>query len=207
VTAQEAVAGRTIRPPGSSDWPTPWRRSDADDEAERSAARHNEVESSVADARGREAMADWRSGGACFGRNDDAMFPETNREQREAAQLCLLACPVREECLSYALRADERWGVWGGTTEAERAKLRQAMRDEGVPAEEVAALVAAEQVQRYSLGDLQSGRSRIAPPFELIPSDADACQAEGCGNLGHKRRAGKRADLCQRHLRQRAARR
>ena len=134
------------------------------------------------------------------------MFPETNREQREAAQLCLLACPVREPCLSYALRADERWGVWGGTTERERDKLRAAMRDEGIPAGEVAALVAAEQDQRYaSPADLKANRTKQAPPFELIPSDGDACRAEGCGNLGHKRRAGKRADLCQRHLRERAA--
>ncbi len=205
MTAQDAVTGRTIYPPGARDWPTPWRRSDADDEAERSVGRHLAVPPKVAEARRGEALADWRLRGACSRVDVNDMFPETNREQREAAQLCLLACPVREECLSYALRADERWGVWGGTTETEREKLRQAMRDEGVPAEEVAALVAAEQLQRYSLGDLRAGRSRIAPPFELIPSDAEACRVDGCGNLGHRRRGGRRADLCQRHIRERAA--
>ena len=30
---------------------------------------------------------------------------------------------VREECLRYALAADERWGVWGGTTAEQRRQL------------------------------------------------------------------------------------
>lgn len=34
------------------------------------------------------------------------------------------ACPVRAECLQYALAADERFGVWGGLSETERAGLR-----------------------------------------------------------------------------------
>ncbi len=33
------------------------------------------------------------------------------------------ACPVRRECLDWAVEANERAGVWGGTTPDERAQL------------------------------------------------------------------------------------
>jgi WhiB family redox-sensing transcriptional regulator len=36
---------------------------------------------------------------------------------------CCADCPARVECLTYALAADERGGVWGGLTPAERARL------------------------------------------------------------------------------------
>lgn len=32
-------------------------------------------------------------------------------------------CPARAVCLSYAVAAGERGGIWGGLTEAERAAL------------------------------------------------------------------------------------
>jgi hypothetical protein len=45
---------------------------------------------------------------------------------RDLASLAIegcLACPVRASCLSYALAADERHGVWGGTTRPQRRAL------------------------------------------------------------------------------------
>tara|TARA_R110000822_G_scaffold92393_6_gene213112 strand:+ start:412 stop:672 length:261 start_codon:yes stop_codon:yes gene_type:complete len=38
---------------------------------------------------------------------------------RLAKRLCD-SCPVKIDCLSYAIQAEEVWGVWGGTTPAER---------------------------------------------------------------------------------------
>ena len=32
-------------------------------------------------------------------------------------------CPARAECLAYAMAADERHGVWGGTTAEQRRQL------------------------------------------------------------------------------------
>jgi WhiB family redox-sensing transcriptional regulator len=40
----------------------------------------------------------------------------------EAKAVCH-RCPVRDECLDRALRADWVEGIWGGTTEAERRAL------------------------------------------------------------------------------------
>ena len=42
----------------------------------------------------------------------------------EAKAICA-GCPVRGECLAYALRNRENDGVWGGRDPAERRKLRR----------------------------------------------------------------------------------
>ena len=36
------------------------------------------------------------------------------------------ACPVKEPCLEFALSTNQDSGVWGGTSEEERRKLRRA---------------------------------------------------------------------------------
>lgn len=73
-----------------------------------------------------ETITAWKNKGLCAARNDNLFFPESNK--REAAQPALdicVTCPVREQCLSYAMEHDLREGVWGGTTAADRAHLRQ----------------------------------------------------------------------------------
>ena len=37
----------------------------------------------------------------------------------------LTTCPVRDECAGYALATDERYGVWGRLTAAERQQRRR----------------------------------------------------------------------------------
>lgn len=34
-------------------------------------------------------------------------------------------CPARDACLTYAVAADEQYGIWGGTTAAQRAAARR----------------------------------------------------------------------------------
>ena len=41
---------------------------------------------------------------------------------RAAKRICR-GCPVRAECLDYALAAGERFGVWGGVSERRRREL------------------------------------------------------------------------------------
>lgn len=43
--------------------------------------------------------------------------------ERRAAALCQ-ACPVLGECAAYAVAADERWGVWGGSSPSARKRAR-----------------------------------------------------------------------------------
>mgnify|MGYP003378111403 CR=1 FL=1 len=45
----------------------------------------------------------------------------------DAVAACL-GCAVRTECGEYAVAADERYGVWGGLTEADRRAIRQMVR-------------------------------------------------------------------------------
>jgi WhiB family redox-sensing transcriptional regulator len=46
------------------------------------------------------------------------------REAREArAKAICSVCAVREECLDFALRVREPYGIWGGLTESERREL------------------------------------------------------------------------------------
>lgn len=50
-------------------------------------------------------------------------------EVRAAKSVCYL-CPVRRECLEYALAAGERWGVWGGLTTPERDRAVMFLKTE-----------------------------------------------------------------------------
>lgn len=49
------------------------------------------------------------------------MFPPTDRDQ--AAKNVCSECPCRAECLDYAIKNEELYGVWGGTGELERRAL------------------------------------------------------------------------------------
>lgn len=55
----------------------------------------------------------------------DDFHTEDLSEQRQVASFCHLHClpEVRMACLEFALDTGEHDGVWGGTTEAERAHL------------------------------------------------------------------------------------
>ena len=59
--------------------------------------------------------------GACRDTKID-FFSDDLAEQNQAREICL-SCPLMAKCLDYALFAEE-YGVWGGTLEGERAKLR-----------------------------------------------------------------------------------
>jgi WhiB family transcriptional regulator, redox-sensing transcriptional regulator len=47
----------------------------------------------------------------------------TSVEIRRAKAICA-TCPVLWECFQWAMDNDEEYGVWGGTTRRERARLR-----------------------------------------------------------------------------------
>lgn len=75
------------------------------------------------------AVRDWRTLAACRDADPEIFFPlataGTDAEKRQTALALAYcgACPVRPECLADALGSDIKWGVWGGTTEADREAL------------------------------------------------------------------------------------
>ena len=67
----------------------------------------------------------WQEQSLCAQTDPEAFFPEKGGSTREAKKVCG-SCEVRTECLDYALRHDERFGIWGGLSERERRRLRRA---------------------------------------------------------------------------------
>jgi len=66
----------------------------------------------------------WQDRAACFGIDPDTFFPISEEEAGPALAFCGV-CRIREECLSWALRNGERYGVWGGTTEQQRRRIQR----------------------------------------------------------------------------------
>lgn len=64
----------------------------------------------------------WATFASCTTIPGMTFFPQNKREEAIALAVCA-ACPVRVECLGHALATNERFGVWGGTTEKERRSL------------------------------------------------------------------------------------
>lgn len=64
----------------------------------------------------------WMNEGLCAQTDPEAFFPEKGGSTRAAKKICA-ECDVVEQCLAYALRNEERFGIWGGKSERERRKL------------------------------------------------------------------------------------
>ncbi|MGH3423593.1 MAG: WhiB family transcriptional regulator [Nocardioidaceae bacterium] len=75
--------------------------------------------------------SDWTELAACRGTNPELFHPEGSAGpallQIDAAKAVCAQCPVKAECLDWAVRAGEAYGVWGGTTPEERRLLRRAL--------------------------------------------------------------------------------
>lgn len=71
----------------------------------------------------------WQDRGLCAQTDPEEFFPDKGGATRYAKAICAV-CPVQAECLDYALANDERFGVWGGTTERDRRKIKRALADE-----------------------------------------------------------------------------
>lgn len=70
----------------------------------------------------------WMERGVCRDTPPDVFFPgkgqATGPAVTRAKAICAF-CPVKVPCLEYALRLNIRHGVWGGTSERERARIRK----------------------------------------------------------------------------------
>jgi WhiB family redox-sensing transcriptional regulator len=64
----------------------------------------------------------WTAHASCRLADPELFFAE-DADTEYALRICS-GCPVREECLDWALVTEAAYGVWGGTTEEERRQLR-----------------------------------------------------------------------------------
>ena len=74
-------------------------------------------------------LDDWRDRSACRDTDPDLFFPVGTTglalDQIEAAKSVCAQCEVQGACLEFALATNQESGVWGGTSEEERRKLRK----------------------------------------------------------------------------------
>jgi WhiB family redox-sensing transcriptional regulator len=72
---------------------------------------------------------DWRSIAACRDTNPDMFFPVGSTgpaiSQIETAKAICRTCEAQAPCLEFALATNQEAGVWGGTSEDERRRLRK----------------------------------------------------------------------------------
>lgn len=65
---------------------------------------------------------DWHDDGSCRYVDPELFFPEGPPDGRAIA-ICA-ACPVKEKCFDDAMADPRRIGIWGGTTNADRDRIR-----------------------------------------------------------------------------------
>jgi WhiB family redox-sensing transcriptional regulator len=74
----------------------------------------------------------WRAQAACHDLDPDLFFPVGVTGPAvghiAAAKAVCRGCPVRVECLEFAISTNQEYGVWGGASEEERRVLRRAWR-------------------------------------------------------------------------------
>ena len=74
---------------------------------------------------------DWRAGAACTDIDPSYFFPDERRPPPPwVLEVCRRRCPVRDECLNFALDVCEDIGWFGGVSPVERRKLRRLRRAE-----------------------------------------------------------------------------
>lgn len=76
------------------------------------------------------ASDEWRRYAACRDTDPDLFFPVGTTgpaiEQIENAKAVCKQCDAQSDCLEFALATNQDSGIWGGTSEEERRKLRKA---------------------------------------------------------------------------------
>lgn len=70
-------------------------------------------------------MTNWIDQASCGKSTGKANWfaEEWTIESVAALTICKTICPVKDECLAYALKNEERHGTWGGTTPRQRLLL------------------------------------------------------------------------------------
>lgn len=81
----------------------------------------------------RDAELSWKKDALCRNMPPNFFYPvgqsRAAEAQTEQAQRVCHECPVKDECLEYAVTNNERHGVWGGESEKSRMTI---MRQRGL---------------------------------------------------------------------------
>ena len=72
-----------------------------------------------------KAEVRWRAMAACKGIDSDIFFSNFTKDADAARAICA-KCPVKPDCLEYAIANKETEGIWGGTSEIQRKNIVRA---------------------------------------------------------------------------------
>jgi WhiB family transcriptional regulator, redox-sensing transcriptional regulator len=87
-----------------------------------------------------KAISSWWEQAACQSADPELFFPiaSTGSGQHDVirAKAICAGCPIRRQCLDYAIDSHQAHGVWGGASEEERQQIaaRRRRHPERVPA-------------------------------------------------------------------------
>ena len=106
-------------------------------------------------------VEDWMADALCaqVSRGDE-WFSDDLKEQNFAKHVCRL-CPVRAQCLEFALKTGQRYGVWGGVPASAMHGLR-ADRGYRLPRREAPHGTAARYKGHYRDNEMPCERCRVA---------------------------------------------
>ena len=69
-------------------------------------------------------LSQWHLRAACRGQGPEEFVRGPKADYSTTRELCT-TCPVRRECLDFALADESITGLWGGTTDRERRQIRR----------------------------------------------------------------------------------
>jgi WhiB family redox-sensing transcriptional regulator len=71
---------------------------------------------------------EWQQQGRCHGKDKTSVFFPPKGGNNNLPKLICQGCPVQFQCLEYAVRTNQRFGIWGGKSEKERRIIRKRRR-------------------------------------------------------------------------------
>jgi WhiB family redox-sensing transcriptional regulator len=72
----------------------------------------------------------WRAFAACRNADPSIFFPSSDLFSNRAKLICS-TCPVKEQCLAWAVATSQRDGIWGGKTPKERRRIARTAASAG----------------------------------------------------------------------------
>jgi WhiB family transcriptional regulator, redox-sensing transcriptional regulator len=94
----------------------------------------------------------WTERAVCVEVDPEIFHPGKGEPVEPARALCR-SCEVRLDCLAYALRREETWGIWGGFSVEGRRSVRRQLR----AGRSLAAIVASDDAAYYRRVEAQDG--------------------------------------------------
>jgi len=90
----------------------------------------------------------WQDHAACAELDLNMFYPAQGKKYAKEAAAACVSCPVKEECLSHALKYEE-YGYWAGTSPKHRIELRKELGIELVDISYESSLIMAEEVRKH----------------------------------------------------------